>query len=173
VNEKLTTRDNSKAAYETLATNLLGPIYLTNALLPHFLKQKSATVMTVTSGLAFVPLAMTPTYSASKAAIHSYTQSLRFQLKDTSVEVQELVPPYVRTALMGERQKADSNAMPIEDFISEVMTQLRETPHAAEVLVQRVLAQRTAGFDQAKYDEFFNLQNERLMAIRQKEWDAL
>src|SRR5579862_9704149 len=98
-NEKLTSRDNSQIATATVLTNLLGPIYLTNALLPHFLKQKSATIITVTSGLAFVPLIMAPTYSATKAAIHSYTQSLRFQLKDTHIEVKELVPPYVRTAL--------------------------------------------------------------------------
>ena len=76
-----------------MLTNLLGPMLLTNALLPHFLKQPSATIVTVTSGLAFVPLAMTPTYCATKAAIHSYSESLRYQLKDSSVEVKSRCLP--------------------------------------------------------------------------------
>ncbi len=70
-------------AEATIATNLLGPIRLTAALLPQLQKQPAATIVNVSSGLAFVPLAMTPTYCATKAAIHSYTESLRYQLKDT------------------------------------------------------------------------------------------
>jgi uncharacterized oxidoreductase len=69
----------------TVTTNLLGPIRLNATLLPHLLKQPKATIMTVSSGLGFIPLALTPTYCATKAAIHSYSQSLRYQLKDTSV----------------------------------------------------------------------------------------
>jgi uncharacterized oxidoreductase len=172
-NEKLTSRDNSQIATNTILTNLLGPIYLTNALLPHFLKQKSAAIITVTSGLAFVPLIMAPTYSASKAAIHSYTQSLRYQLKDTHIEVKELVPPYVRTALMGERQAGDPNAMPLDEYISEVLTNLRENPNANEILVKRVHPARFAGFNQSEYEAFFNKQNETILNARRKEWDAL
>ena len=70
-------------AEATIATNLLGPIRLTAALLPLLLKQAHAAIMTVSSGLAFLPRADHPTYCATKAAIHSYTQSLRFQLRDT------------------------------------------------------------------------------------------
>jgi uncharacterized oxidoreductase len=174
VNEKLTSRDNSKVAAETVAANLLGPIYLTNALLPHFLKQESATIILVTSGLAYVPLAMTPTYSATKAAIHSYTQSLRYQLQGTAVEVKELVPPYVRTGLMGERQASDPNAMPLEEFVGEVMAILRDEPDTEEILVKRVLPQRLAGSDDlSKYTAFFKKQNDTLMSIRKKEWDDL
>ena len=77
----------------TINTNLLGPIRLTEALLPHFLKQPHAAILTVSSGLAFTPMAGTPTYSATKAAIHSYSQSLRYQLQGTPVQVIELVPP--------------------------------------------------------------------------------
>jgi len=80
-----------------VTTNLLGPIRLTGALLPLLRSQPRSTIMTVSSGLAFLPLAMTPTYCATKAAIHSYTLSLRWQLKGTSTEVIELIPPYVRT----------------------------------------------------------------------------
>ncbi len=173
VNEKLVSRDNSQTAIDTVNTNLLGPIILTNALLPHLLKQASATIITVTSGLAFVPLVMTPTYSATKAAIHSYTQSLRYQLQDTNVEVKELAPPYVRTGLMGERQASDQNAMPLQDFVDEVFAILRDKPEAGEILVQRVHAQRFAGFDAPAYDAFFGKQNDTLMAVRKAEWDAM
>lgn len=172
-NEKLAARDNSQTAIDTVNTNLLGPIILTNALLPHLLKQAAATIFTVTSGLAYVPLAMTPTYSATKAAIHAYTQSLRYQLQGTNVEVKELAPPYVRTSLMGERQASDQNAMPLQDFVDEVVSILRANPAAEEILVQRVHAQRFAGFDQAAYEAMFKKQNDLLMGLRKAEWDAL
>ena len=106
-------------AEAVVTTNLLGPMRLTAALLPQLLAQPRATVMTVSSGLAFVPMAMTSSYCATKAAIHSYTQSLSYQLRGTSVQVLELIPPYVQTHLMGARQANDPNAMPLEDFITE------------------------------------------------------
>ena len=152
-------------AEATISTNLLGPIRLTAALLPQFLAQPHATIMTVTSGLAFAPLAMTPTYCATKAAIHSYTQSLRYQLKDTNVQVIELVPPYVQTELMGERQAKDPNAMPLEDFISEVMGLLKSSPDAPEILVERVKPQRTAEAS-GSYDGFFQKFNDTMFAAR-------
>lgn len=99
----------------TVSTNLLGPMRLTEALLPTLRKQPSATILTVTSGLAFLPMAMTPTYCATKAAIHSYTQSLRYQLRGTAIQVIEIVPPYVQTSLMGEAQAKDPNAMPLDE----------------------------------------------------------
>ena len=83
-----------------ITTNLLGPIRLTAALLPHLQKQPHAAIVNVSSGLAFLPLALTPTYCATKAAIHSYTESLRYQLRGTQIEVLELIPPYVATNLM-------------------------------------------------------------------------
>jgi uncharacterized oxidoreductase len=84
--------------------------------------------LTVSSGLAFMPLAITPTYCATKAAIHSCTQTLRYQLKGTSVQVLELIPPYVQTELTGVRQAVDPNAMPLKDFISETMNILANSP---------------------------------------------
>jgi uncharacterized oxidoreductase len=134
-----------------VATNLLGPIRLTAALLPILLAQPTATIMTVSSGLAFVPLAMTPTYCAAKAAIHSYTQSLRYQLKDTPVQVIELIPPYVQTELMGPRQANDPQAMPLAEFIAETMSILQSSPDATEIRVERVkplrFAESTGGYD--------------------------
>ncbi|WP_420594054.1 SDR family oxidoreductase [Deinococcus sp.] len=146
-------------------TNLLGPIRLNSALLPHLLGQPSATVMTVTSGLAFVPLSLNPTYSATKAAIHSYTQAMRYQLQDTNVQVIELVPPYVRTHLQGERQANDPHAMPLDEFVAETMAILSSNPDVSEVLVQRVHAQRFAE-KRGEYDAFFKQMNDMLTAAR-------
>src|SRR5690606_20850487 len=94
--------------------------------------------------LAFVPRALAPTYSATKAAIHSYSQTLRVQLRGTSVQVIELVPPYLQTALLNQAQATDPNAMPLADYISETMELLEKNPEAEEILVQRVFFQRWA-----------------------------
>ncbi|SEP69476.1 uncharacterized oxidoreductase [Devosia sp. YR412] len=144
VDEDVVGGDYLSIAEDTIATNLLGPIRLTSALLPHLLAQPKATILTVSSGLAFVPRASTPTYGATKAAIHSYTQSLRYQLRKTAVEVVEIAPPYVQTTLMGEQQARDPNAMPLADYIAETMTLLAGSPENGEVLVQRVHRQRFA-----------------------------
>ena len=122
-------------AEQTLAINLLGPIRLTAALLPHLKSKTSATVVTVSSGLAFVPLSATPTYSATKAAIHSWSQSLRTQLKDTPVRVVEWAPPAVATDLMPGHAE-NPNSMPLADFTAESLA-LFEAGHD-EVLVERV-----------------------------------
>jgi uncharacterized oxidoreductase len=143
-------------AEKTITTNLLGPIRLTSGLLPLLRKQPLATIMNVSSGLAFVPLAMTPTYCATKAAIHSYTQSLRYQLKATNVKVIELIPPYVQTTLMGEQQAEDPKAMPLQEFIDEVMAILKGQPDVKEVCVQKVSPLRFAAESgQEKYEQFF------------------
>lgn len=146
-----------------IATNLLGPIRLTAALLPQFLKQPQAAILTVSSGLAFVPMATTPTYCATKAAIHSYSQSLRYQLQDTSVQVIEIVPPYVQTELMGARQASDPNAMPLNDFISETMSLLKNKPDVKEICVERVKPLRFAEAN-GGYEDFFRQFNDRIAA---------
>jgi uncharacterized oxidoreductase len=127
-----------------ITTNLLGPIRLTAALLPQLKKQPQATIMTVSSGLAYLPMAMTPTYCATKAAIHSYSLTLRYQLRSTKIDVLELVPPYVQTELMGNQQASDPRAMPLKDYIAETMKILKEQPEAKEILVERVLPLRYA-----------------------------
>jgi uncharacterized oxidoreductase len=131
-------------AEAVITTNLLGPMRLTAALLPQLKKQPAATIMTVSSGLAYLPMAMTPTYCATKAAIHSYSLTLRFQLRGTKIEVLELVPPYVQTELMGDAQARDPRAMPLKDYIAETMKILKERPEATEILVERVLPLRYA-----------------------------
>jgi uncharacterized oxidoreductase len=152
-------------AETTIAINLLGPIRLNSALLPHLLTQPSATVLTVSSGLAFLPLSMTPTYCATKAAIHSYTQSLRFQLRDTGVQVIEIVPPYVQTELMGDRQKNDPMAMPLADYIAETIGILRDNPDVTEVLVERVKPLRFSA-ESGGYDAFYKKFNDTMIAAR-------
>jgi len=146
------------AAEATVATNLLGPIRLNAALLPHLLNQPRAAVMTVSSGLAFVPLAATPTYVATKAAIHAYTEALRVQLRGSAVQVIELVPPYVQTELKGEGEPEDPTAMPLADFTSEVMHLLENTPDAPEILVERVKALRFAEAN-GTYEAIFSRMN--------------
>jgi uncharacterized oxidoreductase len=150
-------------AEKTITTNLLGPVRLTAALLPSLRTQPRATIMNVSSGLAFVPLAMTPTYCATKAAIHSYTQSLRYQLKSTKVEVVELIPPYVQTTLMGDQMAEDPKAMPLKEFIDEVMSILQSQPDAKEVCVKNVYPLRFAAEQgQEKYEEFFQTFNDSM-----------
>ncbi|MDX6238850.1 MAG: putative oxidoreductase [Kribbellaceae bacterium] len=129
-------------AEATVATNLLGPIRLVAALTEHLATRPQATIMTVSSGLAFVPLPITPTYNATKAAIHSFTESLRVQLADTGTDVLELVPPAVRTALMGQ-EEAD-NAMPLDAFLDEVMNILGSNEQPNEILVKAVAPLRFA-----------------------------
>jgi uncharacterized oxidoreductase len=141
--------------------NLLGPIRLTAALLPPLIKQPRAAIMTVSSGLAFVPLASTPTYCATKAAIHSYMQSLRYQLRDTRVQVLELAPPYVQTELLGPAQASDPRAMPLKDFIAETMAILKASPDATEILVEPVKPLRFAEAN-GGYAAFFKRFNDAM-----------
>lgn len=125
-----------------VTTNLLGPIRLTAALLSLLRKQAHSTVINVSSGLAFVPLAITPTYSATKAAIHSYTCSLRYQLKETTTEVLEIIPPYVQTDLMSGAE--DPRAMPLKDFLAQTVEILSMQPTPAEICVEKVHVLRFA-----------------------------
>ena len=151
---------NLDVAEQTIAINLLGPIRLTAALLPLLRKQQQSTIMTVSSGLAFVPIAPTPTYCATKAAIHSYTQSLRFQLRSTTTEVLELIPPYVATELMN-GGTSDPRAMPLDQFIAEVMTILKTQPEATEICVDNVKRLRFAGAS-GHYDAVFQGLNQAI-----------
>ena len=129
-------------AEATVATNLLGPIRMIGALTEFLAAKDDAAILTVSSGLAFVPLPLTPTYNATKAAIHSFTESLRIQLSDTGVQVIEIVPPAVRTTLMN-LENAE-HAMPVDDFLDEVMDLLESEPDADEILVENVKPLRYA-----------------------------
>jgi uncharacterized oxidoreductase len=136
-------------------TNVLAVLHLTASLLPILKRQPNATIMTTTSGLAFVPRANFPTYCATKAFLHSWIQSLRFQLRNTSVAVLELAPPYVQTELAGPAQATDPSAMGLADYIGEVMRLLEQRDQAiGEILVQRVQPLRWAERDGA-YEQLY------------------
>ena len=150
------------AAEQTIAINLLGPIRLTAALLQLLLGKPHAAILNVTSGLAFMPSALTPTYCASKAALHSYTQSLRYQLRETPVQVIEIIPPQVQTALQGDRG-FDPRGMPLDEYISETMMLLQTQPEAEEIIVDRVKGFRFAERD-GRFDDVYPAFNQNMTA---------
>src|SRR5580658_8447813 len=123
------------SAESVVTTNVLGPIRLIAAFVEHLQAQPDATIVTVSSGLAFAPLKVTPSYNASKAAIHMLSESLRLQLAGTSVQVVELVPPAVRTSLLPGQENSPF-AMPLDEFVAEVMALLQAQPDAKEIQVE-------------------------------------
>lgn len=140
--EDVTVSRDLADAEATLAANLLGPIRMTDALVERLKAQGDAAIVNVTSGLAFVPLLRTPTYSASKAALHSYTVSLRERLRG-SIEVIELAPPAVQTDLTP-GQSTRAGYLPLADFIAEVMALFQQQPTPEEILVEKVKFLRNA-----------------------------
>ena len=141
-------------AEATVVTNLLGPIRLIGAFTEFLATQKNATIITVSSGLASVPLPATPTYNATKAAIHSFSEAIRVQLADVGIQVIELVPPAVQTTLMGQQDEA--SAMPLDEFLDETMSLFETQPDAHEILVERVKFLRNAEIE-GRYDQVLAL----------------
>ncbi|GAB3185127.1 short-subunit dehydrogenase involved in D-alanine esterification of teichoic acids [Micromonospora palomenae] len=125
------------SAEAVVNTNVLGPIRLIAAFIEHLRAQPDATIMTVSSGLAFAPLKVTPSYNASKAAIHMLSESIRLQLADTTVKVVELEPPAVRTSLLPGQENSEF-AVPLDEFVAEVVGLLEAQPEAKEIQVERV-----------------------------------
>lgn len=148
---------NDELITSTIATNLTGPIRLTGALISHLKQQESAAILIVSSVLGFTPMAMTAVYSSTKAALHSYAQSLRFKLRHTSVRVLEVIPPWVRTELLNSSE--EPRAMPLGQFIDETMQAL--ATDADEILVPRAKFLRDqAGPNEAAFVSSFNEQLE-------------
>ena len=140
-----------RVAENTVRTNLLGPIRLIAAFTKQLQSRPKASIITVSSGLASVPLAITPTYCATKAAIHMLSEAIRLQLADTSVHVVELVPPAVRTTLMTD-QANNPRAMSVEEFTDAAMNLLETQPGVRELLVDNVKLQRFAE-QRGEYDK--------------------
>ena len=155
-------RDLSDAE-ATITTNLLGPIRLTNALIDHLVAQPDAAIVNVTSGLAFVPLVDTPTYNATKAAIHSYTVAMRDALAG-KVEVIELAPPAVQTGLTP-GQESREGYQPLDEFADEVIALFARQPTPPEILVQRVGFLRNAERE-GRVDETFQHLNQCARQVR-------
>jgi len=139
------------SAEEVVTTNVLGPIRLIAAFVEHLRQRGNATIVTVSSGLAFVPLRVTPSYNASKAAVHMLSESIRLNLAGTGVRVLELVPPAVRTELLPGHENNET-AMPLDEFVSEVVALLEAQPEATEIQVERVKFLRHAAA-RGDYDE--------------------
>ncbi len=144
-------------AEATITTNLLGPIRLTNALIGHLAAKPGSAIINVTSGLAFVPLTTTPTYNATKAALHSYSIAMREALKGKT-EVIELVPPAVQTGLTP-GQETRPGYLPLAEFIDEVMSLFAKQPTPKEILVERVGFLRFAEAER-RFDETLTQLNE-------------
>ncbi|WP_197381880.1 SDR family oxidoreductase [Mycolicibacterium mengxianglii] len=150
-------------AEQTIVTNLLGVICLTAHLLPALVATPRAAILNVTSALAFMPSALVPTYCATKAGLHSYTQSLRYQLRDTSVEVIELIPPKVQTGLQGVHGH-DPDAMPLDEYITETIDLLRQRPDSTEIVVKRAEGLRYAE-RRGVYDDLYPTFNDAAAAV--------
>jgi uncharacterized oxidoreductase len=110
-------------AEEEVATNLVAPIHLSMIFAPHLHAREEAAIVNVTSGLAFTPLAAMPVYCATKAALHSFTLSLRHQLRETNVRVFEVVPPLVTSELGSTHRPEAVNRMGMsaEDTAIEIV----------------------------------------------------
>ena len=137
----------------TLSTNLMGPIRMASALVEHLKQQQDATIINVSSVLAFVPMAMAGVYSSTKAAIHSYTQSLRYKLKDSSVRVVEVPPPWVQTDLLN--SKNEPRAMPLAAYIEQTMRELGTDATEALVEIARPV-RNNVGPNEAAFVTQFN-----------------
>lgn len=132
------------AARRSIETNLLGTIRVTDAFTPHLIERGAGALVTVSSGIAFLPFPLMASYAASKAGVHAYTEALRAQLAGTGVEVVELVPPAVATA---GQEKVNPHALPLDGFLDEVLALLAQDPTPDEVLVQGVQMHRWAERD--------------------------
>lgn len=136
-------------AEETIAVNLLGTIRVLDAFIPHLVARGGGDLVTVSSGIAFLPFPPMPTYGASKAGVHAYSEALRAQLAGTGVDVTELVPPAVATA--GQEQ-VNPAALPLDDYLDEVLERLAVEPTPHEVVVAAAERLRWAERD-GTYDD--------------------
>ncbi|ROR33863.1 SDR family oxidoreductase [Kitasatospora cineracea] len=132
------------AARTTVDTNLLGTVRVLDAFTPHLVRRGAGTLVTVSSGIAFLPFPPMPSYAASKAGVHAYTEALRAQLAGTGVDVVELVPPAVATA---GQERVNPHALPLDGFATEVMELLAQDPTPHEILVEGVRMHRWAERD--------------------------
>ncbi|KAA0073954.1 SDR family NAD(P)-dependent oxidoreductase [Tardiphaga sp. P9-11] len=144
---------DDEVAQQILTTNFLGPIRMTSALIEHLKAQNYSVIINNTSILGFTPLASNAVYSASKAALHSYSLSQRFQLRNSNVSLQEIAPPWVNTDLV--KKSGDPRAMPLEAFIGQTMAGL--ATDAFEVVVESARKMRdNAGPNEHAWVNQFN-----------------
>lgn len=131
-------------AEATIAVNLLGTIRVIDAFTEHLVGRGAGDIITVTSGIGFMPFPPMPTYGASKAGVHAYTEALREQLRGTGVGVTELIPPAIATA---GQEKINPAALPLDGFLDEVLGLLSAAPTPNEIVVQAAQRLRWAERD--------------------------
>ncbi|KZX20725.1 SDR family NAD(P)-dependent oxidoreductase [Rathayibacter tanaceti] len=146
--------DDVRIAEEQVTTNLLGTIRTIYAFLPQLVAQENAAILSTSSALAFIPFPATPTYSASKAAVHSFLEGLRVQLANSGVQVVEIVPPAVATTLLSNQD--NPMAMPVNDFLTELVALLREHPEVQELVVENAKPIRDA-VASGSYSQFLTM----------------
>jgi uncharacterized oxidoreductase len=151
----LTETEDWSLTEEEIAVNLEAPIHLSRLVLSHFLRQRHAAIVNISSGLAFAPLAKAPIYSATKAALHSFTLSLRHQLLGSSVEVIEIIPPAVDTDLGG--PGLHTFGVPVGEFADAVMQRIDR----GEIEVAYDFAEHARTASRAELDEMFARMNQR------------
>ncbi|TPW71601.1 SDR family oxidoreductase [Schumannella sp. 10F1B-5-1] len=132
------------AAEQTIDVNLLGTIRVIDAFTPHLLARGSGDIVTVSSGIAFLPFPLMASYAASKAGVHAYSEALRAQLAGAGVGVTELVPPAVATA---GQENVNPAALPLDGFLDEVLGLLGQQPTPNEIVVEKALEHRWAERD--------------------------
>lgn len=135
----LTDAIDLEAMQQEIATNFTGLISLTSIFMPLLRRQPQATIINVSSGLALVPLTRAPVYSATKAAVHSFSISLREQLRGTNVRVREILPPAVETNLHARHGRKPKKVMPLEEFILETMAELETAKDELPIGIAKVL----------------------------------
>jgi uncharacterized oxidoreductase len=146
---ELATNEDWERTKEEIAVNLEAPVQLCALLIPHLIRQPHAAIINVTSGLAFAPMATAPVYCATKAALHSFTLSLRQQLSSSSIEVVEIVPPAVNTDLGG--VGLHTLGTPVAEFVDAIMPRIA----AGEREVAYGFAERASRASRAELDEIF------------------
>ena len=152
---RLTDPESWEETHQEIAINLDAPLHLGMLLLPHLQATPGAAIVNVTSGLAYVPFVAAPVYSATKAALHSYTLSLRHHLADTGVRVIEIVPPAVNTDLGG--KGLHTTGEPLDAFADAVMTRIA----AGELESGYGSAEQRRLEANAVFDQWFERMNRR------------
>lgn len=152
---------HSAQAEMTIEVNLLGTIRVIDAFTPHLISRGAGDILTVTSGIAFMPFPLMPTYGASKAGVHAYTEALRAQLDGTGVSVTELVPPAVATA---GQERVNPAALPLDGFLDEVIGLLTATPTPQQIVVERAQPLRWAERD-GTYAELLQRRSQSLSTL--------
>jgi short-subunit dehydrogenase involved in D-alanine esterification of teichoic acids len=148
-------------AETTIAVNLLGTVRVIDAFTPHLVGRGAGDIITVTSGIGFMPFPLMPTYGASKAGVHSYTESLRAQLAGTGVTVTEIVPPAVATA---GQEKLNPSALALDGYLDEAVGLLAQNPSPHEIVVERARPLRWAERD-GTYAELLERRSQALSTL--------